>query len=201
MKELFVNKSISLIKKNYSYNDIMYERIRYGLEIIYLSITKIFVILLVSYLLGMLKETIILMIFSTPLRNYSYGIHAKKSWHCYVSSIFCFVLLPKLIINYNLSIILRITIPIYALISMIIYAPADTKKRPIINETKRTVYKVLTILITVLYILYIIFTNDVYISNILMISILIQTFLVLPISYKLFGLEYNNYKKYERRTI
>ena len=60
MKELFVNKSISLIKKNYSYNDIMYERIRYGLEIIYLSITKIFVILLVSYLLGMLKETIIL---------------------------------------------------------------------------------------------------------------------------------------------
>ena len=63
MKELFVNKSISLIKKNYSYNDIMYERIRYGLEIIYLSITKIFVILLVSYLLGMLKETIILMIF------------------------------------------------------------------------------------------------------------------------------------------
>lgn len=84
MKELFVNKSISLIKKNYSYNDIMYERIRYGLEIIYLSITKIFVILLVSYLLGMLKETIILMIFSTPLRNYSYGIHAKKSWHCYV---------------------------------------------------------------------------------------------------------------------
>ena len=71
MKELFVNKSISLIKKNYSYNDIMYERIRYGLEIIYLSITKIFVILLVSYILGMLKETIILMIFSTPLRNYS----------------------------------------------------------------------------------------------------------------------------------
>ena len=67
MKELFVNKSISLIKKNYSYNDIMYERIRYGLEIIYLSITKIFVILLVSYLLGMLKETIILMIFSWNL--------------------------------------------------------------------------------------------------------------------------------------
>ena len=132
MKELFVNKSISLIKKNYSYNDIMYERIRYGLEIIYLSVTKIFVILLVSYLLGMLKETIILMIFSTPLRNYSYGIHAKKSWHCYVSSIFCFVLLPKLIINFNLSIILRITISIYALTSMIIYAPADTHKRPII---------------------------------------------------------------------
>ena len=44
MKELFVNKSISLIKKNYSYNDIMYERKKYVIEIIYLNITKIFVI-------------------------------------------------------------------------------------------------------------------------------------------------------------
>ena len=77
----------------------------------------------------------------------------------------------------------------------------ENETRPIVNKTKRNVYKVLTILITLLYILYIILANNVYLSNILMISILIQTFLVLPISYKLFGLEYNNYKKYERRTI
>ena len=72
------------------------------------------------------------------------------------------------------------------------------KKRPLINKTKRIKYKVLTILITTSYILYIIFTKDVYINNILTISILIQTFLVLPLSYKLFGLEYNNYKNYKK---
>ena len=198
MKELFVNKSISLIKKNYSYNDIMYERIRYGLEIIYLSITKIFVILLVSYLLGMLKETIILMIFSTPLRNYSYGIHAKKSWHCYVSSIFCFVLLPKLIINYNLSIILRITISIYALISMIIYAPADTHKRPIINTKHRKKLKCTSIIITITYIFLTILINDNYICNLIYLELLIQSTAIIPITYKIFKMPYNNYKAYQK---
>lgn len=198
MKELFVNKSISLIKKNYSYNDIMYERIRYGLEIIYLSITKIFVILLVSYLLGMLKETIILMIFSTPLRNYSYGIHAKKSWHCYVSSIFCFVLLPKLIINYNLSIILRITISIYAPTSMIIYAPADTHKRPIINTNHRKKLKYTSIIITILYIFLTILINDNYICNLIYLALLIQSTAIIPITYKLFKMPYNNYKAYQK---
>lgn len=198
MKELFVNKSISLIKKNYSYNDIMYERIRYGLEIIYLSITKIFVILLVSYLLGMLKETIILMIFSTPLRNYSYGIHAKKSWHCYVSSIFCFVLLPKLIINYNLSIILRITISIYALTSMIIYAPADTHKRPIINTNHRKKLKYTSIIITILYIFSTILINDNYICNLIYLALLIQSTAIIPITYKIFKMPYNNYKAYQK---
>lgn len=198
MKELFVNKSISLIKKNYSYNDIMYDRIRYGLEIIYLSITKIFVILLVSYLLGMLKETIILMIFSTPLRNYSYGIHAKKSWHCYVSSIFCFVLLPKLIINYNLSIILRITISIYALTSMIIYAPADTHKRPIINSNHRKKLKYTSIIITISYIFLTILINDNYICNLIYLALAIQSTAIIPITYKIFKMPYNNYKAYQK---
>ena len=198
MKELFVNKSISLIKKNYSYNDIMYERIRYGLEIIYLSITKIFVILLVSYLLGMLKETIILMIFSTPLRNYSYGIHAKKSWHCYISSIFCFVLLPKLIINYNLSIILRITISIYALTSMIIYAPADTHKRPIINTNHRKKLKYTSIIITISYIFLTILINDNYICNLIYLALVIQSTAIIPITYKIFKIPYNNYKAYQK---
>lgn len=198
MKELFVNKSISLIKKNYSYNDIMYERIRYGLEIIYLSITKIFVILLVSYLLGMLKETIILMIFSTPLRNYSYGIHAKKSWHCYVSSIFCFVLLPKLIINYNLSIILRITISIYALTSMIIYAPSDTHKRPIINTNHRKKLKYTSIIITISYIFLTILINDNYICNLIYLALVIQSTAIIPITYKIFKMPYNNYKAYQK---
>lgn len=198
MKEIFVNKSISLIKKNYSYDNIMYERIRYGLEIIYLSVTKIFVILLVSYLLGMLKETIILIIFSTPLRNYSYGIHAKKSWHCYVSSILCFVLLPKLIINYNLSIILRIAISIYALTSMIIYAPADTHKRPIINTKHRRKLKFTSIIITLIYLFLAIVIYDNYICNLIYLALVVQSTAINPITYKIFKMPYNNYKAYQK---
>lgn len=198
MKEIFVNKSISLIKDNYSYDDIMYERIRYGLEIIYLSVTKIFVILLVSYLLGMLKETIILMIFSTPLRNYSYGIHAKKSWHCYVSSILCFIILPKFIINIKLSIMMRIIISAFAIISMIVYAPADTHKRPIINVEHRKKLRYTSIIIATFYVIIALFIRLNYINNLIYLALIIQSVAINPITYKIFKMPYNNYKAYQK---
>ena len=201
MKEVILYKTISNIKKYNNYSDTKLKEIKYGLETIYLTFFKIVTIIIINLLLGSLKELLLIFLFYGLLRLTGFGLHAKKSSHCWVASLLMFVILTNIVSLIYIPKILQITLSSIGLILLFIYAPADTKKRPIINETKRTVYKVLTILITVLYILYIIFTNDVYISNILMISILIQTFLVLPISYKLFGLEYNNYKKYERRTI
>lgn len=197
MKEMFINKSILLIKKDYSYDNTMYERIRYGLEIIYLSITKIFVIFLISYLLRSIKETCILMIFSTPLRNYSYGIHAKKSWHCYISSIICFVLLPKLLINCDFSVIIRVTFSIFALVSMVLYAPSDTHKRPIINPKHRKKLKYTSIIITLLYILLAILIYDNYICNLIYLALAIQSIAINPITYKIFKMPYNNYMAYQ----
>ena len=193
MKEVILYKTISNIKKYNNYSDTKLKEIKYGLETIYLTFFKIVTIIIINLLLGSLKELLLIFLFYGLLRLTGFGLHAKKSSHCWVASLLMFVILPNIVSLISIPKILQITLSSIGLILLF--------KRPIINETKRTVYKVLTILITVLYILYIIFTNDVYISNILMISILIQTFLVLPISYKLFGLEYNNYKKYERRTI
>ena len=47
MKEFVVNKSLNLIKKKYNYTDVEYEKITYGLEVLYLGISKILVIYLV----------------------------------------------------------------------------------------------------------------------------------------------------------
>lgn len=201
MKEVILNNAINNIKKYNNYSDIKLKEIKYGLETIYLTIFKITVIIIINSLLSSLKELLLIFLFYGLLRLTGFGLHAKKSIHCWIASLLIFVILPNIINLISIPKILQIILSTLGLIFLSIYAPADTKKRPIINKTKRTVYKVLTILITLLYILYIIFANNVYISNILMISILIQTFLVLPISYKLFGLEYNNYKKYERRII
>ena len=58
MKEFVVNKSLNLIKKKYNYTDVEYEKITYGLEVLYLGISKILVIYLVSFLFGCIKETL-----------------------------------------------------------------------------------------------------------------------------------------------
>lgn len=201
MKEVIINKAITNIEKYNNYSDTKLKEIKYGLETIYLTIFKITVITIINLILGSLKELLLIFLFYGLLRLTGFGLHAKKSSHCWIASLSIFVILPNIIKLVTLPKILQISLSTIGLLLLAIYAPADTKKRPIINKRKRIVYKVSTIFITMIYILYIIFTNNVYISNILMISILIQTFLVLPISYKLFGLEYNNYKKYERRTL
>lgn len=201
MKEVIINKAITNIEKYNNYSDTKLKEIKYGLETIYLTIFKIIVITIINLILGSLKELLLIFLFYGLLRLTGFGLHAKKSLHCWIASLLMFIILPNIVKLIALPKLLQISLSIIGLLLLARYAPADTKKRPIINKRKRIVYKVSTIFISISYILYIILTNNVYISNILMISILIQAFLVLPSSYKLFGLEYNNYKKYERRKL
>lgn len=201
MKEVIISKAITNIEKYNNYSDTKLKEIKYGLETIYLTIFKIIVITIINLILGSLKELLLIFLFYGLLRLTGFGLHAKKSLHCWIASLLMFIILPNIIDMITLPKLLQVSLSTLGLLLLARYAPADTKKRPIINKRKRIVYKVSTIFISILYILYIIFANNVYISNILMISILIQAFLVLPSSYKLFGLEYNNYKKYERRKL
>ena len=62
-------------------------------------------------------------------------------------------------------------------------------------KKKRNIYKLLTIIISTIYVLFIIFSKNIYMKNILFYSLLNQVILILPITYKLFGVQYNNYKK------
>ena len=52
MKEVFVSKSFNLIQAKYNYNQDDQDRIRYGLEIIYITLTKVFALLFTSLWFG-----------------------------------------------------------------------------------------------------------------------------------------------------
>ena len=196
MKEVFVSKSFNLIQAQYNYNQDDQDRIRYGLEIIYITLTKLFAILFTSLIFGTLKETIIFCLFATGLRTFSYGIHAKKSWHCYVSSLIVFVLFPYIVISFNLTYIAKIIISVFTIISMALFAPADTHKRPIVNSKMRKTLKIKSLVITSLYILIIFISNYNKINNLIMLSMMAQSIVINPITYKIFKLPYNNYKEY-----
>ena len=187
MKEVFVSKSFNLIQAKYNYNQDDQDRIRYGLEIIYITLTKLFAILFTSLIFGTLRETIIFCLFATGLRTFSYGIHAKKSWHCYVSSLIVFVLFTY---------IAKIIISVFTIISMALFAPADTHKRPIVNSKMRKTLKIKSLVITSLYILIIFISNYNKINNLIMLSMMAQSIVINPITYKIFKLPYNNYKEY-----
>ena len=54
---------MDLVKKNNpTYQEEKLEEIRYGLESIYLTYTKIFLIFVLAYFLGIIKETLLLLV-------------------------------------------------------------------------------------------------------------------------------------------
>lgn len=196
MKELVVNGIMNNITKYYDYDNTKISEIKYGIESLYLTITKTIIIFIISFILNITKELMLLFVFYSLIRLTGFGVHAKKSWHCWVTSLITFILIPLLIkyVTLNKEFII-ISYTIFTLL-LLEYAPADTEKRPLINKKRRIIYKVLTILLVISYLVYSLIQKDnITIINTLYFSILLETLLVLPCTYKLFGVKYNNYKK------
>lgn len=201
MKEVIINNIMLNIKNNKDYTDQKLNEIKYGLEALYLTTTKISVIYIIAIILNSYKELTLIFLLYGTLRLTGFGIHAKSSKECWISSLLIFVPIPYLLKIVFIPKYINIILSIIGTILLLIYSPADTEKRPLIHKKKRIIYKILTTTISTIYTILNIITKDNILSNIITFSILLEAIIVLPISYKLFGLKYNNYLNYkERRT-
>lgn len=196
MKKKFLDGCMNLIKQNNQYDDIKLAEIKYGLEGLYLTITKLVVIFALAIIFKIVKEVTIFLLIYNVVRMPSFGLHATKSWICLLSSGLIFILTP-LICNY-----LYIPIWFKAIIGIILIllfyknAPADTKKRPIVSPKRRAVYKFLSVLTVIIFIYLGIFINNQFIANCFVIAPIVQSFMISPLVYKIFNLPYDNYKEY-----
>lgn len=198
MKNKVLDYLINTIKKYYKYDVVKLKEIRYGLESLYLSIIKFIVIFIISFFIKTTKELCLFFLTYGILRMFAFGVHAKKSIHCWIISLLTFGIIPLLIKTYKINLYIILITSIICLLLIIIYAPADTEKRPLINKKKRIIFKILSIITTITYIILIIYVKNYY-KNLLFYSIILETIFILPITYKLLGVKYNNYKKYKER--
>ena len=185
---IFVNNS------SYSKEDL--EKIRYGLEAIYIFITKGIVVFTISYFLGLLKYTLFFLAIYGFIRTFACGLHASKSWICMIASILIFIIIPYACKTLVINQFIRIFVMIISAILIFIYAPADTKKRPIINKKKRKYLKIISTIISISYIIASFIVKNNIILNSLTFGISLETIMILPVTYKLFKLPYNNYINY-----
>lgn len=198
MKKLIINKCMELVttyNKDLSQRDI--DKIKYGLEGLYLTITKLIFIIIVSIILGIWKETLLLILIFNGIRLTAFGVHAKRSIDCLISSTLFFILFPIICIKITIPLIVKVILFIPLTVLIGIFAPADTEKRPLINKKKRKIYKMLSIMISIIYMTIAIVIKDNTLSNCFIFAIVIQIIIMLPITYKIFGVSYNNYKTYE----
>lgn len=198
MKKRILNYCINAIKKNSdnNYDEVKLDEIRYGLEGIYLTITKLIIIFAVASILNIFKEMIIVMMLYNILRITGFGIHAKKSWMCLTSSLILFIGCPILALNITIPISIKIILCGLCVVAYHLYSPADTEKHPLVNEGKRRLYRKITVMTSLIYTFICLYTSNVYLSNAILFALMIEVGMILPISYKIFKLPYNNYKNY-----
>lgn len=196
MKKKFLNSSINFIKRYKQYTEEEIEIISYGLESIYLDGTKAVIIFTMAIILNIFKEVILILIFYNIIRTKAFGMHAKKSFYCLILSTFLFIggaILTKYIsIPYKMAIITSIICNI----CILLYAPADTYNRPLINKKKRIIFKYESILLGFIYIIAIYLLKNSNFIEFIIIGMVEATIMILPITYKIFKLPYNNYKNY-----
>lgn len=197
IKNFIINNSISLVNKTNKYNSIELEEIKYGLESIYLAITKVVVILFISACIGLFKEAVLFLLIFNLVRATAFGLHASKSIWCWISSSISFLLIPFICKNVTFSATFYIVTSIITMIIFLLYAPADTVKRPLINKKKRMLYKLLSIITASIFISLIFIIDNFLIKNMLIFALILESILILPITYKIFKLPYRNYLNYK----
>ena len=198
MREKILSTAMINIKNKYpEYNDNKLEEISYGLEALYITFTKTIVIFGISLVLNIFKEVLCILLCYNIIRTTAFGMHAKKSWHCYLISISVFVGGALLCKYVDINIYIKIVLSLIAFVCMILYAPADTYKRPLINAKKRKIYKIFSIIISFIYVIIIFTFEDKIISDYLFMGLLAATMMIHPFTYRVFQLPYDNYKTYD----
>lgn len=196
MKEKFINNYMNIVisnKSNLSSDDI--DKMKYGIEGIYLTVTKLIIVIGLGIILGIIKEILILLLLYNILRFFGFGYHAKGSKECLIFSICFFVLLPYLVIKKILIFKYPIFIILICAFNFILFAPSDTKKRPMINKKKKLKRKIAILVVTSIYAI-LSFNTNYEISALIILALIIQSIMVNPFIYMLTKEPYNNYKNY-----
>ena len=196
MKQQFLTSTINFLQKynNYSEKEVM--KLKYGLEGLYLTITKLVIILAIALILGILKEVVLVLVLFNIIRYFGFGFHAEKSSECLILSALSMIGIPYFFTKVQLSINAALLISAFSIIIFAIYAPADTIKRPLKDAKKRLIRKMLTVGTAILYVVIMYLFSNQFITNLVISSLVIEVIFINPLTYKIFRQPYNNYKNF-----
>lgn len=198
IKNKLLKSAMNLVKNNFpNYDKEKIEEIQYGLETLYLGITKLIIIFLTAWIAGYLKEVFLCSIIFGAIRMTAFGAHADNSLTCLIVSFIIMFGLPLISEVLVLSIYIKVLVCLICIILYFLYAPADTSKRPLVSKSIRKRLKVFSILLASTYSVIALFTTNIFISNLLILCMLIEGINITPFFYRILSMEFNNYKKYE----
>lgn len=201
MKKKFIEKSLQLIKSSKSVDALGEKKLRYGLEAFYNTTTKLIVLIVVAIILDVITELLLITLIYSSLRLYGFGIHAKKSWQCWITTIPIY-LGGCIFVKYcEINLLWFFIIWILSFISFALFAPADTPARPLIHKEKRIRAKIFSLIILVIYFGLTLYLNNQLLTNCIIYGLIMEDISINPLTYKLFRTKFNNYKEYQKNMV
>lgn len=165
------------------------EVINYGLQNIVGEIPKIFLLFIIAFILGMLKEVLFMFIVLTPYRGASGGFHLKTHLGCIfgTTAFYCgIVLLSQHVILDDITKYILIGISwIFGMFMIKLYAPADTENVPILSKKDRKRKQMIAYITYSLGLISALLIQNNVISNILLFGNLLQTLTITKLAYRL----------------
>lgn len=179
------------------------EVINYGLQILLGEVPKFFIMLMIAYLLGVLKLSLITFIILLPYRGASGGFHLKTHIGCIVSTCLFYcgtaILAQNIILADNIKYIFVLIAFMFGISMIKLYAPADTEEVPILSKKVRKQKQILSyIFLTVGLIIAVIINNNI-ISNIIIFGYILQTCMITRVAYRITNNKYG-YEVYENAS-
>ena len=176
------------------------EVINYGLQLVFGEIPKTLILILIAYLLGVLKLTILALIFIMPYKTFAGGVHLKTHIGCIVATSLFYIgnaFLSKNIVIEPLYIkyILIGVIWIFGILMIKLYAPADTEAVPILRKKDRDLKRKMSYITMTITLVIAIIIKDNTISNILVFGTLLQTISITRLIYIITNNKYG-YEEY-----
>lgn len=165
------------------------EVINYGLQNIIGEIPKIFLLLIIAFLLQMLKEVLFMFLALLLYRGASGGFHLKTHLGCILGTTLFYCGTVFLSQNIVLGEIIKYIVIgigwIFGMIMIRLYAPADTENVPILSKKDRRKKQIISYITFSIGLIAAIFIQNSVISNILIFGNLLQTLTITRIAYRL----------------
>ena len=170
-----------------------------GIEIVLINIIKLTIIYTLAGALGILPQTLAIQVSFAMLKRFSFGLHSLSSTVCTLVSCFLFVLIPWAASTFGIGIGNPGTAVIFVgiILALYLYAPADTKARPLVGAKTRAKLKRLAVIYGAILMISALLMPNETIKLLITAGAAIQAISILPVTYKLLKRTERNYEKYE----
>ncbi|MGE5626900.1 MAG: accessory gene regulator B family protein [Solirubrobacterales bacterium] len=177
------------------------QKMKLGLEIVFINISKAIVIFAVAAQFNLVKEVLIMSLVFATIRKSAFGIHAKNSVVCTISSLMMFVFGSY--ISYYLKFNNYIVFIIFLVANLLLYkyAPGDTEKHPLLRAKLRKKLKKEAIASGILLMIIALIIPNQVVKTLITLAASFEVISILPLTYRILNRRYKNYEKYEKSVI